>query len=117
MSSGAERLGEYRNLSKAGDRPGTAQRSEDDSLVDPVQRRRGPGRVQELTALARDLETLRLIEEGSVLEAFLNAAVSLLVGFVACAGGVGAGRGTGLSERRRRVARLTPGAAPRPTPS
>ena len=32
-------------------------------------------------------ETLRLVEEGSVLEAFLNAAVSLLVGFVACAGG------------------------------
>lgn len=32
-------------------------------------------------------ETLRLVEEGSVLEAFLNAAASLLIGFVACAGG------------------------------
>jgi CrcB protein len=32
-------------------------------------------------------ETVRLVEEGSVVEAFLNAAVSLLVGFVACAGG------------------------------
>jgi CrcB protein len=32
-------------------------------------------------------ETLRLVEEGSVLEAVLNTTVSLLVGFVACAGG------------------------------
>jgi len=32
-------------------------------------------------------ETLRLVEDGSVVEAFLNAAVSLLVGLVACAGG------------------------------
>jgi CrcB protein len=32
-------------------------------------------------------ETLRLIEDGSVLEAVLNVAVSLLIGFVACAGG------------------------------
>jgi len=32
-------------------------------------------------------ETVRLVEEGSVLEAFLNVGVSLLVGFVACAGG------------------------------
>ena len=32
-------------------------------------------------------ETLRLVEDGSVLEAVLNAAVSLLVGLVACAGG------------------------------
>lgn len=32
-------------------------------------------------------ETLRLVEEGSVLEALLNATVSVLVGFVACAGG------------------------------
>lgn len=32
-------------------------------------------------------ETLRLVEEGSVLEAFLNAVASLLIGFVACAGG------------------------------
>jgi fluoride exporter len=32
-------------------------------------------------------ETLRLVEEGSVLEAFLNVTVSLLIGFVACAGG------------------------------
>lgn len=33
------------------------------------------------------LETVRLAEEGSVLEAVLNAAASLLVGLVACAGG------------------------------
>jgi len=33
------------------------------------------------------LETVRLAEEGSVLEAVLNAGVSLLVGLVACAGG------------------------------
>ena len=32
-------------------------------------------------------ETLRLVEDGSVLEAVLNSAVSLLVGLVACAGG------------------------------
>jgi fluoride exporter len=32
-------------------------------------------------------ETLLLVEEGSVLEAFVNASVSLLIGFVACAGG------------------------------
>jgi fluoride exporter len=32
-------------------------------------------------------ETLRLIEDGSVLEAVLNAATSLLIGLVACAGG------------------------------
>ena len=32
-------------------------------------------------------ETVRLVEEGSVLEAFLNVGGSLLVGFVACAGG------------------------------
>ena len=32
-------------------------------------------------------ETVRLVEEGSALEAFLNAGVSLLVGLVACAGG------------------------------
>lgn len=32
-------------------------------------------------------ETLRLVEDGSVVEAFLNAAVSLLVGLVACTGG------------------------------
>jgi fluoride exporter len=32
-------------------------------------------------------ETLRLVEDGSVLEACLNMAVSLLIGFVACAGG------------------------------
>lgn len=32
-------------------------------------------------------ETVRLVEEGSVLEAVLNTAVSLLLGFVACAGG------------------------------
>jgi CrcB protein len=32
-------------------------------------------------------ETLRLMEDGSVLEAFLNTVVSLLIGFVACAGG------------------------------
>ena len=32
-------------------------------------------------------ETLRLVEEGSVLEAVLNTTVSLLIGFVACAGG------------------------------
>jgi fluoride exporter len=32
-------------------------------------------------------ETLRLVEEGSVLESVLNAAVSLLAGFVACAAG------------------------------
>jgi CrcB protein len=32
-------------------------------------------------------ETLRLVEEGSLLEAVLNTAVSLLIGFVACAGG------------------------------
>ena len=32
-------------------------------------------------------ETLRLVEEGSVLEAFLNTGGSLLIGFVACAGG------------------------------
>jgi fluoride exporter len=33
------------------------------------------------------LETVRLAEDGSVLEAVLNAGVSLLVGLVACAGG------------------------------
>jgi CrcB protein len=32
-------------------------------------------------------ETLRLVEDGSLLEAVLNIAVSLLAGFVACAGG------------------------------
>jgi fluoride exporter len=32
-------------------------------------------------------ETLCLVEEGSGLEAVLNTTVSLLVGFVACAGG------------------------------
>lgn len=32
-------------------------------------------------------ETLRLVEEGSLLEAVLNATASLLIGFVACAGG------------------------------
>lgn len=32
-------------------------------------------------------ETLRLIEEGSVLEAFFNVGASVLLGFVACAGG------------------------------
>jgi CrcB protein len=32
-------------------------------------------------------ETLRLVEDGSVLEAVLNSMVSLLVGLVACAGG------------------------------
>lgn len=32
-------------------------------------------------------ETLRLIEEGSVLEAVLNCGASILAGFVACAGG------------------------------
>jgi CrcB protein len=32
-------------------------------------------------------ETLRLVEEGSVVEAVLNVAVSLLIGFVAGAGG------------------------------
>ncbi len=33
------------------------------------------------------LETVRLAEEGSVLEATLNAGASLLIGLVACAGG------------------------------
>ena len=33
------------------------------------------------------LETVRLAEEGSVLEAVLNAGASLLIGLVACAGG------------------------------
>jgi CrcB protein len=32
-------------------------------------------------------ETLRLVEEGSLLEAVLNVGVSLLAGFVACVGG------------------------------
>jgi CrcB protein len=32
-------------------------------------------------------ETWRLVEDGSVLEAILNVAASLLIGFVACAGG------------------------------
>lgn len=32
-------------------------------------------------------ETVRLVEEGSVLEAFLNLAASLLLGLVACTGG------------------------------
>ena len=32
-------------------------------------------------------ETLRLIEEGSVLEAVLNVSASLLIGLVACTGG------------------------------
>jgi len=32
-------------------------------------------------------ETLRLVEEGSLVEGLLNAGASLLVGFVACAGG------------------------------
>jgi len=32
-------------------------------------------------------ETLRLVEEGSVVEAVLNAGVSLLIGLVGCAGG------------------------------
>jgi CrcB protein len=32
-------------------------------------------------------ETLRLLEEGSVLGAVLNVTVSLLIGFAACAGG------------------------------
>ena len=33
------------------------------------------------------LETVRLAEDGSVLEAVLNAGASLLIGLVACAGG------------------------------
>ena len=33
------------------------------------------------------LETVRLAEDGSVLEAVLNAGASLLIGMVACAGG------------------------------
>jgi CrcB protein len=33
------------------------------------------------------LETVRLIEDGSLLEAFLNAALSLAVGLAACTGG------------------------------
>jgi CrcB protein len=32
-------------------------------------------------------ETVRLVEDGSVLEAVLNAGVSLFIGLVACAGG------------------------------
>lgn len=32
-------------------------------------------------------ETVRLVEDGSMLEAVLNSAVSLLIGLVACAGG------------------------------
>jgi CrcB protein len=32
-------------------------------------------------------ETVRLVEDGSVLEAFLNLAASLLLGLVACTGG------------------------------
>jgi fluoride exporter len=32
-------------------------------------------------------ETVRLVEEGSVLEALLNVGASLLIGLVACAGG------------------------------
>ncbi|HEY6796064.1 MAG TPA: fluoride efflux transporter CrcB [Kineosporiaceae bacterium] len=48
----------------------------------------GPGFCGALTTFGTfGFETLRLIEDGSVLEAVLNVAASLLVGFVACAGG------------------------------